>query len=118
MKLHLRKQIIKFAIGASIGSSVAIYLALYVATNAFFRSYPAPQSEQSESIGIVLTEIAPWGCLASTSLIFALSLAYRPRIPQEIIRAEVVKYLNGMPGDMPEIEAIVSEIISLNPDDF
>lgn len=110
MRLYIKKKIILFAFVASGVSWVAIYMGLLWATNSFFKNYPAPASDQSEAIGIVLNEIAPMGCLMSSIAITALSLVWKVKVSRDVVEAEFLRYLSRL--DSPEALALQGEIMA------
>lgn len=94
MNKYVKRQILLFGFVAACLSFLATYIGLYVATMAFFRAYPASLADQSESIGIVLSEIAPYGCLSSSLVIGLLAMLWRVRVPGRFIQREIANYLS------------------------
>jgi hypothetical protein len=110
----LKKRIIRFGLLVCVLSWPTIYLSLTYATYTFFKNYPAELSAQDEAIGIVLSEIAPWGCLALNVLVLALCLIYPGKLTREEKRQITVETLSAAPGTTD----LLSEFLLAENGDF
>lgn len=92
-----------------------VYLSLTYATYTFFKNYPAESSAQDEAIGIVLSEIAPWGCLALNVLVLFLCLIYQGgNLTREEKRQITIDTLSATPGKTD----LLSDFLLAENDDF
>lgn len=109
MRNYVKRQILLFGFVASCLSFLAQMIGLYFATYTFFRAYPASLADQSESIGIILSEIAPYGALASSLVIGSLAVLWRIRVPSRVLRGEVMNYLSAQ-DSLASAQDLLSEI--------